>query len=325
MPLQSVLHPAGPDAQRIADHWWVMLSIGGVVFLVVLALFVYSVWYAPRRRPLEEPPVESGDEDDTARKKVQLVGFGAGATALILMVVLVQSVVVAAQSSSHRREEPLDIEVVGHQWWWEVTYIRAFRGDSVQRVRSANELHLPTGRPVRVRLRAADVIHSFWIPNVQGKIDMIPGQENAIVLRVDRPGTYRGQCAEYCGMQHAKMAFAVVAHDSAAFDEWLVQEAAPALPSPDTLATAGAAVFQVAQCAYCHAVRGTPAAATLGPDLTHLASRLTIAAGAAPNTTGHLAGWILDPQSLKPGSRMPATPLDGPSLRALLAYLETLR
>jgi cytochrome c oxidase subunit II len=319
---QSVLDPAGPDAQRIAGHWWLMLALGTVVFLVVLALFVHAIWWAPRRRPLEEPPVESGDTDDVARRKVQAVGGGAVVTVIILLVVLVQSVRVAAQSTTHRLETPIDIEVIGRQWWWEVHYMA---GDSTQRVLSANEIHLPTGRAVRLRLRAADVIHSLWIPNIQGKIDMIPGRENALVLRVDRPGTYRGQCAEFCGLQHAKMALVVVAHAPDDFNRWLAAEAAPALPPTDSLVLAGQQVFLREQCAYCHQVRGTPAAGRIGPDLTHLAARRTIAAAASDNTTGHLAGWILDPHGRKPGTQMPPTTLDGPSLRALLAYLESLR
>ena len=319
---QHALDPAGPYARSIADHWWAMLALATVVFLTVVSLFAWAVWRAPRRRPLDEPPVDSGDDDEAARRKTRNVALGAGATVLVLLTVLVHSVVVAARTAARDPVEDADVEITGHQWWWEVRYLH---DDPAQQVTSANELHIPVGRAVRVRLRSGDVIHSFWVPNLQGKIHMVPGRENMLRLLADRPGSWRGQCAEFCGLQHAKMALVVVAHDSADYVRWRARELQPAAPPADSLARAGAAVFLGAQCAYCHAVRGTPAAGSAGPDLTHLAARRTIAAGIAPNTRGHLAGWILDPQSMKPGTHMPATPLSGPQLQALLAYLETLR
>lgn len=319
---QSALDPAGPYARSIATHWWVMLALGAAVFLVVITLFAWSIWRAPRARPLDEPPAESGDDDATARAKTRAVGLGVGTSGVVLVGVLAHSVLVAAETATRPDEAEADVEIVGHQWWWEVRYLHP---EPSQRITAANELHLPVGRPVRVRLRASDVIHSFWVPNLQGKIDMIPGRENTLRLLADRPGEWRGQCAEFCGLQHAKMAFVVVAHLPAEYDAWRAREAAPAPAPADSLARAGAAVFQRAQCAYCHAIRGTPAAASVGPDLTHVASRRTLAAGILPNTTGHRGGWILDPQSIKPGARMPPTPLGGPELRALLAYLERLR
>jgi cytochrome c oxidase subunit 2 len=319
---QSALDPAGPYARSIATHWWAMLAVGALVFLAVLTLFAWAIWRAPRARPLDEPPAESGDDDATARAKTRAVGVGVGVAGLVLVGVLAHSVLVAAETATRPDEAEADVEVVGHQWWWEVRYLHA---EPSRHVTAANELHLPVGRPVRVRLRAGDVIHSFWVPNLQGKIDMIPGRENTLRLLADRPGEWRGQCAEYCGLQHARMAFAVVAHPPAEYAAWRAREARPAVAPTDSLARAGAAVFLRAQCAYCHTVRGTPAAGSVGPDLTHVASRRTLAAGILPNTTGHRGGWILDPQSLKPGAHMPPTPLAGPELRALLAYLETLR
>jgi cytochrome c oxidase subunit 2 len=209
----------------------------------------------------------------------------------------------------------LTIEVVGRDWWWEARY----PGEAV----TANEIHIPAGEPVLFRVTTGDVIHSFWVPQLGPKIDMIPGRENVTWLEADRPGRYRGQCAEFCGLQHANMAFFVVAEPPDRFQGWLENEAAPAAP-PDGQAVEGQEVFLTSTCVGCHTIRGTEAAARLGPDLTHLAARETIAAGILPNTRENLARWITDPQSIKPGAIMPPTQLSGEELEALLDYLESL-
>jgi cytochrome c oxidase subunit 2 len=212
----------------------------------------------------------------------------------------------------------LTIEVTGHQWWWEARYLDGAAGDTFT---TANELHIPTGEPVRIRLIGADVIHSFWLPGLGGKTDVIPGQTNLAWLQTDRPGVYLGQCAEYCGVQHAHMALRVVAQPPAAFANWQRAQLAPAAGGAQM---AGEALF-TAHCGACHTVRGSDAGGIVGPDLTHLMSRATIAAGTVPNTPGALSGWIANPQALKPGARMPATYLSGPQLSDTVAYLETLK
>lgn len=320
--MQSVLDPAGPYARRIAGHWWLMAGIGTAVLVIVVALFLYAVFGAKRTRPIGEAAADAGDDDDAARAKLTTVAIGVGLTIVILLVVMVQAIAVSRETYARGVATPVEIEITGHQWWWQVRYLDEAES---RHVVSANELHIPVGVPVLVRLRSADVIHSFWVPNLQGKIDLVPGRENTVRILADRAGEWRGQCAEFCGLQHAKMSFVVVAHERAAFDAWRARELAPARPAADSLTRAGEQLFLQRQCAFCHTVRGTPAAGTTGPDLTHIASRRTIAAGTAPNTRGHLAGWILDPHGLKPGTHMPPTPLDGPELHALLAYLETLR
>ena len=189
---------------------------------------------------------------------------------------------------------------------------------------TANEVHIPLGKPVRLELTSDDVIHSFWIPQLAGKTDVIPGQRNIAWIEADAPGIYRGACTEYCGQQHANMASFVVAQSPTEFAQWLDHQRTAAR-LPDSAAAAGLAVFESAACASCHTIRGTSAAGRIGPDLTHLESRATIAAGMLENTRGNLAGWITNPQTIKPGNVMPAVPLRSRDLQSLLAYLGTLR
>jgi cytochrome c oxidase subunit 2 len=214
------------------------------------------------------------------------------------------------------------IDVIGHQWWWDFQYRDVTPSDMVT---SPNELHIPVGVPVVLRLQTRDVIHSFWVPSLHGKRDLVAGYTNHLWIQADTPGVYRGQCAEFCGHQHANMAFTVVAEPVDAFQTWLQQQRRPAAEPATDLQRRGRDVFLQSPCVSCHTVRGTDAGSRLGPDLTHVASRLTIAAGTLPNTRGHLAGWIADPQSIKPGVRMPANPLPAEDLQAVLAYVRALR
>jgi cytochrome c oxidase subunit II len=212
----------------------------------------------------------------------------------------------------------LTVEVIGHQWWWEVRY--PDRAGAV----TANELHMPVGQPVRVRLRTADVQHSFWVPRLMPKMDLIAGRENQTWLRTDQAGTYRGQCAEYCGLQHAFMSLVVLAQPAAAFDAWLADLARPAATAVTGAQRRGRAVFERSACASCHTVRGTAAHGTLGPDLTRVGSRWSIGSGAAPNDAEHLRAWITNPQRLKPGNRMPPQPVSTEDFPDLIAYLRSL-
>jgi cytochrome c oxidase subunit 2 len=197
--------------------------------------------------------------------------------------------------------------------------------DPSKLVVDANELHIPAGQPVQVKVTSQDVIHSFWVPNIIGKRDLIPGYTSSLFLDADKPGLYRAQCAEFCGHEHAKMALWVVVHTPDDFAKWLAQARSPAAIPSDSSAREGQKVFMAGPCSSCHAITGQPAYGTVGPNLTHLASRRTIAAGTLPNTRGNLAGWVVDPQSIKPGVRMPSNQLEPKDLRALLDYLESLK
>jgi cytochrome c oxidase subunit 2 len=214
----------------------------------------------------------------------------------------------------------LQIDVTGHQWWWDARYDDQ---DKSKIFTTANEIHIPVGKPVLLRLRSDDVIHSFWVPNLSGKKDMVPGRDQTLTLQADKPGVYRGQCAEFCGAQHAKMAFQVIADEH--FDEWAAAQRQPAADPGNDQQKRGRDLFVNGRCAMCHAIQGTPANARHAPDLTHLMSRQTLAAGVLPNSIGHLAGWILDPSSIKPGTTMPPNPMEPDDLHALLAYLGTLK
>jgi cytochrome c oxidase subunit 2 len=211
----------------------------------------------------------------------------------------------------------LRIDVIGHDWWWEVRY--PHHGFT-----TANEIHIPVGQPVQLVLTSTDVIHSFWVPQLQGKMDLTPGRVTTLWLRADSPGEYRGQCAEFCGVQHAKMAFLVIAQPPDQFDAWLDRQRQPASAPAAPLARQGEAVFLRSNCIECHTIAGTSATGARGPNLTHLASRRTLAAGTLANNRGNLGGWIVDPQALKPGNHMPPSRLSPADLHALLAYLESL-
>lgn len=274
----------------------------------------------PRPWNIPPPAIRAGEPGD--RRAAWVIGGGVAATLVIIVVLVFYSVLLTRDTTRLGGEDALVIEITGHQFWWEIRYAHP---EPNLRVTTANELHIPAGVPVHLRLRSRDVIHSVWIPNLHGKIDLVPGHENVLRLQADAPGRWRGQCAEYCGMQHAKMGLIVVATAPDEFETWLELQRQPARPPEDPVARRGSEVFADAQCAYCHAIRGTPALAQVAPDLTHLASRSTLAAGILPNTRGHLGGWIANPQAIKPGSRMPATPLAAEDLQALLVYLETLR
>ncbi|HET6521398.1 MAG TPA: c-type cytochrome, partial [Geminicoccaceae bacterium] len=252
-----------------------------------------------------------------------ILGGGVALPVVVLSALLVSSFVVSRELTAPVPDDALRIEVVGKQWWWEVRYLPP---DGSGPVVSANEVHLPVGRPVELRLAASDVIHSFWVPRLAGKTDMIPGRVNRLVVHATEPGTFRGQCAEYCGGPHAWMAFYAVAQPPDDFAAWLEREARPAAEPSDPFLARGRDLFLNSGCGACHTVRGTPADGAFGPDLTHVGGRASIGAGILPNNVGTLAGWIADTQHIKPDNRMPAfNTFDGLELRALAAYLGSLR
>jgi cytochrome c oxidase subunit 2 len=317
---QSALEPGGPAAARIAWLWDLMLWSGTAITLLVVVLLLVGL--LRRRRSAELPPIADSGESARRGTRWMLAGGVALPTVVLTALFALNLDVLGVTYPQHNPPAALRIEVTGHQWWWEVRYL-----DSVPAriVRSANEIHLPVGQRVRLELRAKDVIHSFWVPGLHGKLDMLPGRTNALWLQADTAGVWRGQCAEYCGLQHARMGLVVVAEPKDSFARWLENERAPAAEPADSTGRLGRATFLGSPCATCHAVRGTSASATVGPDLTHVASRRTLAAGDLPNTRGNLYGWIADPQSLKPGSRMPRVGVTTQELHLIVEYVGSLR
>jgi cytochrome c oxidase subunit 2 len=310
--MQSALQAAGPQAARIAHLWWVFVAVCALVYLVVMAFLLVALQRGRRSEP--------GRTADAGLTRA--VAIGTGVTVLVLFVLLVASEGTSRALAERHDPSALYIRVTGHQWWWQVTYQDP---SPDQQFDTANEIHIPVGRPVVFILTSTDVIHSFWVPRLHGKIDLIPTHENTIWIRADEPGTYRGQCAEFCGVQHAHMALLVVAEPAAQFETWRRGQVAPAR-EPDTPSRVhGQAVFTSLPCLVCHTVRGTPAGGRTAPDLTHLATRSTLAAGTLPNTPGHLAGWILDPQAVKPGNAMPMTLMAAADVPDLLDYLGSLQ
>jgi cytochrome c oxidase subunit 2 len=317
---QSALNPVGPGAQNAANLWLGILGVCIVVFVLVWAFLLRAL--ARGTRELEPPPVKRDTEasDRTARKVV--TGFVA-ATVVTLFVILVSSVVSGKKvTQGLSSKNPVSIEVTGHQWWWEIRYPNP---DASKTIVTANEIHIPVGVPIVMNTSSRDVIHSFWAPNVHGKRDLIPGYSSAFWFEVDKPGIYRGQCAEFCGLEHAKMSFYLIAEPLESYQQWQAQQLASAPAPANDLEQRGQEVFLRNTCVMCHTIRGTIAGSRVGPDLTHLASRQSIAAGTIPNNPGNLGAWITDSQHIKPGNYMPPNPLSGDDLTALLAYLEKLK
>ena len=319
MPL--ALDPRGPAATEIARIWWLLFWTAVVVSVVVYVLLGYALRRA--RTPAQPDEVEHLTPEASARLEGRATGFVLIGGGLIPALILIVATVLTLTGLAVFDRPPDGVEhtivVRGHMFWWEVEY-------PDHGVVTANEIHVPVGQSVRIELESADVIHSFWVPQIHGKMEMIPGKTNVIYMRADEAGTYFGKCAEFCGRQHANMEFLFIAEEPDAFEAWLERQAADASEPADAIAERGRDVFVASPCALCHTIRGvSDAAAEAGPDLTHLASRRTLAARTLTNVRGNLAGWILDPQGVKPGNRMPAVHLEPDDLHALLAYLEGLR
>ena len=312
---QSALDAAGPNAQALERLWWLFFWICTVVYVLVVISVVIAIIRGARRR---EPDLTN---EGTRRSSI-LIGVAMIATVLILIGTLVVSVATGREISPFAARYAHEIKVTGHQWWWQIQYDNP-RADLI--AETANELHLPVGEAARIELTSSDVIHSLWIPNLHGKRDLIPGKTAVLTIQADRPGIYRAQCAEFCGLQHAKMGFVVVVESKEQFERWLTTQRLPA-PHPKTAdQQRGQQVFLTTSCVLCHTIKGTSAGARTGPDLTHLGSRRTLGAAIIPNTRGNLAGWIADAGGIKPGVLMPPTPLDPDDLHAVVAYLESLK
>lgn len=311
---ETVLRPASVQAHAVLGLFHFQWIVSAIVWVLVVAAVLYAAYRGSRRAVPDvrhEATLRTWVGVATALTIVTLVGylaydFGVGRA-------------VAAPFGDPRA---LHISLTGHQWWWEVQY-----NDTApqHQLTTANEIHVPVGRRVLFTLTSRDVIHSFWMPNLSGKKDLIPGHTNDVWFVADTPGVYRGQCAEFCGLEHARMALVVVAQPAADYRKWYEEQLQPDAQPSDSLRAFGQQVFLTGSCALCHAINGTPAGGRFGPDLTHLGSRLTLAAGTLPNTRGNLGGWIVDPQSIKPGARMPSNNLEPKQLRAVIAYLEGLQ
>jgi cytochrome c oxidase subunit II len=314
--IPSALDIRGEGSRIIWDEWWFTFWLSTIIFVGIMILLGYII-YRRRRSPTDLSSSLAVDMGDPGGMHWIWLG-GIALPVVVLSAVLAMSMRSSILLASPPSEEVVTIDVIGHRWWWEVRYPE-------QGIVTANQIHVPVGQPVRIRVTSADVIHSFWVPQVHPKIDLIPGQVNSIWLQADVPGVYRGICAEFCGLQHARMHLMLVAEAPERFHDWLTHEQGIANIPDDPAVLAGQQVFESSSCVYCHTIRGTSAAGSVGPDLTHFGRRLTIAAGVLENNPGNLGGWILDPQHVKPGSLMPSTSLTGAELQALLAYLSALR
>jgi cytochrome c oxidase subunit II len=329
-PAQSALDAAGPQAARIEGLWWLAFWIATAVWVVTIGALLYAAVHRRHPAPLAAPRDDVTGVPATylvtpPERERRLLPWVAGATGLtvgILFAFLVADLLASRAIGEQQQKPAMLVKVTGYQWWWRVEYVDT---NPSRTVVTANELHIPVGRPVQIELVSGDVIHSFWVPALHGKRDLVPGLKNKLYLQADRPGIYRGECAEFCGHQHAKMAFLVIAEAPGQFASWYEGQLREASPPTDSVRAKGLATFEGKSCAMCHQIRGTRTGGQVGPDLTHLASRRTIAAGSLPNTRGHLGGWIIDPQSLKPGTRMPPNNLTSSELNSLLAYLEGLQ
>lgn len=306
---QSTLQPAGKGAERIANLWWWMLACASAIWLLMVALAIYAVR-------------TSIDGSKSARLRMLIVGGGTVFPTMVLATLLLFSLPMLPELLAPAPENALKVEVRGKMWWWRVRY----PSDEQEPIELANEIRIPIGQPVEFQLESDDVIHAFWVPRLGGKIDMIPGRTTRLTLEATETGVFRGACAEFCGASHAMMNFDVIVMEREQFERWLERQRAPAARPTDSLAVRGEQLFFHTGCHACHRVRGTQARARTGPDLTHVGSRHSIAAGVLRNEPDQYAAWISHPRKIKPSVKMPAFDMlsDG-DLQAIGAYLESLQ
>jgi cytochrome c oxidase subunit II len=317
---QSMLGGAAAESHRFLTLFAIFLGVCGIMYLLVVGFMLAGI--ARCGRAQEANVVETGRHHRSdPLMRTTLIGWasliGVGLTALAIASFLADRSMAKAAAN-----EKLSITVTANQWWWDIQYNSA---DASKTFHTANELHLPAGVPTRIILKSNDVIHSFWVPSLAGKQDLIPGRESDVTIVPTRTGLFRGQCAEFCGAQHAHMALVVDVDSYADFLKWWDRQLRPAFAPATAQARAGYDYVTTRECSSCHNIGGTPASGTVGPDLTHFASRRSIAAGTLPMSTGNLYGWVEDPQSVKPGNHMPTIGLEPDQLHAVVAYLETLK
>jgi cytochrome c oxidase subunit 2 len=314
----SVLVPVSPQGHQIEWLYWFIFWICLAVFLLVMAALARGAarTYTPSHTPL---PIFEDEEGD--RSATWAISAAVAVTTIILFTVLCLSVLTSRKVDAVQAQNGVTIQVIGHQWWWEVIYPN---DEADLTLTTANEIHVPLGETIAILTNSADVIHSFWAPSVTGKRDLLPGYSSAFTFEIDKAGTYPGECAEFCGMQHAHMGFAIVAEPAEQFAAWEKQQLRAAGDPANAEQARGRDVFLSHPCVLCHTIRGTSAGSRVGPDLTHIASRNMIAAETLPNNAGNLAGWILDPQQIKPGNHMAPSALAPDDLDALIAYLGSL-
>lgn len=317
-PPMSYLRSFGPAGYAVTRLGW-GLGIISLLVCAVIAILLLGALFRHRQMRVGADPAQLVVRRDAGG--MPWIYIGVGTTLVVLLGVMLWTLAVTAAVVHPPQPPALTVQVTASQWWWALRYDTA---TSSRTFTSANEIHMPVGRPVRFELRSTDVIHSFWVPKLGGKTDIIPGQTNVTWLQADRPGVYRGQCAVFCGTEHARMGLYVLAQSLQDFRAWQEAQISAAAAPTSAGAEHGQHVFQE-HCSACHTIRGSDAGGLVGPDLTHLMSRRTLAAGVLPNTPGNLAGWVVHPQTIKPGSRMPDQMLSGPQLAALMTYLQTLR
>lgn len=305
----SLLDGKGTESSRIAGLWWLMFAMAAVVYVVVAGFVLVAIARGRRRAP---------DGDDGGARDDVFIWVGGLALPVVVLSILGVVTVTTTRAVRPVASGAVQIEVIGERWWWDVSY-------PDENVRTANEIRVPVGQPVEVTLTSDNVAHSFWVPQLAGKVDLIPGQPNVLRFEATEAGTYRGECAEFCGIQHANMNFVVIAEEPQDFQRWLARRGSGAGTTPtDELAAQGQRVFQSQPCAGCHAIEGTAATGTIGPDLSDFGARQTIGALAVPNNPENLAEWITDSQEIKPGNLMPPIELSPDQVTQLVAYLEGL-
>jgi cytochrome c oxidase subunit II len=318
--IQNALNPAGPNAASLSNLWWLMFWVNAAVYVLVMIGVAVAVRKGTRHRDLN-PVLDISAKTDTRRRNAVLSAVVV--TTLVLFFFLVYSFSTGRSLTKDlANKNGLSIEITGRQWWWEVRYNDV---DASNIFTTANEIHIPVGVPVLFTLHGGDVIHSFWVPNLAGKKDLIPGKVSTQWLQADKAGVYRGQCAEYCGLQHARMAFWIVADTPEQFAAWRQNQTQASRPPSTDLQRRGQQVFLTATCVMCHAINGTTAASNFGPNLTHVGSRNTLGAATLSNTREHLARWIMDSQQFKPGNKMPQNNLGQADLDAVVDYLQSLK
>jgi cytochrome c oxidase subunit II len=313
---QSALDAQGPAAHTLASMFWTFVAVLGTVWLLTMVALLISL---RKRRPALADPLAT--DPGTERRMTITISVAVALT--LVTVITLTGLSYAAQTVlfSHK-DGDLTLTITGQQWWWEITY----EDEQPSRVfTTANEIHIPVGEPVLIKLEASDVIHSFWVPNLTGKMDAIPGRQNQLQIQAERPGVYRGQCAEFCGLQHAHMGMLIIAETKEDFERWRSHQISPALMSSHPEHQRGMEIFLSKPCVMCHQVRGTDAGGKVAPDLTHVGSRRYIGAGTLETTRGNIAAWIVDPHGVKPGVNMPTIQLEPDEVQPLASYLEGLK